>query len=610
MSNEQGTEDEVQSGAALRGDTKRSEFLNRKYLYAALTFLLLAAASVGFLRFGVRKPGVRFSQKDAFVESAFELKLGSGLLGGPIHYTLDGNDPTLESPVYTEPILIEEGLPMKATVVKAAAVQGGQLGKVYTKTYFVGEDVQSLFDVMVVSLSADEAALYDEDTGILTNYEEFSDTGEWDRPAYVEFYEADGTPMLAQGTGIAVSGHGSRGFDQKSIKLIGSSEYDMEHPTFDYDFFETDMNGNETGQSYNRLVLRNGGSDHEGTMIKWNVVSRLGKEAGIVCAGARPGVLFLNGEYYGIIQLQEKYTRYNVARAIGAQKNDIEKYEPNEVNSSRFGEYYNRLHSDLNDPERQEKLESSVDMEDMLRHYAVNLIMNNVDWPFHNFLSWKCAASSGSAYGDGRVRFFLYDLDGVYQDTSGLETSNIFDYLLETPVEDMTDTLYLLMQSDKYRTEFVNLICDLTGTVYEEEHVLRIIEEEDGKLQHSMELYYTEAQRERQQAAVEQMKEAVRRSCQEVRQRLEKYLGAAEPYTLSVETADVGVSFSQIEVQAGESYTGAYYHNYPLTLVGTPENGKAVNGWLVNGETVPGAELLLDDRYTADELHIQPITEP
>lgn len=585
--------------------------MNRKYLYAALTFLLLALVSVQAIRFGARAPAVRFSEEEAFQEEAFELKLGCGFLGGTIYYTLDGNDPTLESDVYTEPVYIEEGLPMKATVVKAAVLQGGQLGEVCTKTYFVGENVRNLFDVMVVSLSADEEDLYDEETGILTNYEEISEDGEWDRPAYVEFYESDGTLMLAQNTGIAVSGHGSRGFDQKSIKLISSSEYDMDHSTFDYDFFDADMNGNVTGQSYNRLVLRNGGSDHEGTMIKWNVVSRLAREAGSICAGARPGILFLNGEYYGIIQLQEKYTRYNVAHAIGAQKDEIEKYEPNEVNSSRFGGYYNRLHADLNDPERQEKLESSVDMENMLRHYAVNLIMNNVDWPFHNFLSWKCADGSSSAYGDGRVRFFLYDLDGVYQDTGSLEIQNTFDYLMETPVTDMTDTLYLLMQSDKYRTQFVNLICDLTGTIYDEAHVLEIIDEENEKIQNSMELYYTDSERQRQQAAVEQMKEGVRKSCPEVRERLEKYLGASNPYTLSVETAeDTGAAFSQIEVQAGESYKGMYYHNYPLTLAGLPENGKKISGWSVNGEEIPGEELLLDDRFSADELHIQPITEP
>lgn len=121
--------------------------------------------------------------------------------------------------------------------------------------------------------------------------------------------------------------------------------------------------------------------------------------------------------------------------------------------------------ADLNDPSGQASWKNGG-YADVLRPLAVNIIMNNVDWPFHNFLSWKCAETSSSAYGDGRVRFFLYDLDAVYQDTTDLETKNIFDYLMDEPIEDMTDTLTLLMQSDKYRTEFVNMVCDLTGTVF------------------------------------------------------------------------------------------------------------------------------------------------
>lgn len=584
--------------------------MRKKYLYTAGIFLLLLVFSAGFTYFIVRKPMVRFSETEAFQEREFDLTLESGLFGGKIYYTLDGNTPTLESEVYTGPIHIEAGMPTEATVVKAAALMGGRLGEVCTQTYFVGEGVKELFDVMVVSLSADEEALYDEQTGILSNYEETGENGEWDRPAYVEFYEPNGKQMLAQGTGIAVSGHGSRGYDVKSIKLISDSVYDPDHPTFDYDFFETDMAGNTSGQSYNRLVLRNGGSDHYGTMLKWNVVSRLAKQCGVVCAGARTGVLFLNGEFYEVFQLQEKYTRYNVAHAIGAQKDDIEKYEPNEVNSSRFGGYYNRLHADLNDPERQQKLESSVDMPDMLRHYAVNLIMNNVDWPFHNFLSWKCAEGSFSPYGDGRVRFFLYDLDAVYQDTSGMENQNEFDYLMEETIEDMTDTLYLLMQSDKYRTQFVNMVCDLTSTVFAPDHVLEIIEEEDARLQPLFELYWTEDARKRQQEAVEEMKEAVASSCERVREGLKKHLGAEDPYTLNVQAPDgFDIVFDQIEISARESYSGTYYHNYPLTLTAVSGDGQPYYGWSVNGEVIPGAELLLDESYTEEELKIQLITE-
>jgi len=585
--------------------------LNRKYIVAAAVTFVLAAALTGLLRWVVREPAVRFSEEEAFQEEAFELTLRCGLSGGTIRYTLDGSDPTMQSRIYEGPIPIEAGLPEKVTVVKAAVFQNGEPGKICTQTYFVGKGVSELFDVMVVSLSADEKVLYDEETGILANYGEEGENGEWDRPAYVEFYEPDGTRMLAQGTGIAISGHGSREFAQKSFKLISDSVYDPEHPTFEYDFFETDMAGNEKGQSYNRLVLRNGGSDHEGTMLKWNVVSRLGKDSGMVCAGARPGILFLNGSYYGIIQLQEKYTRYNIAHAIGAQKDDIEKYEPNEINSARFGGYYNQLRQDLNDPKRMESLERQVDMTDMMKHYAVNLIMNNVDWPYHNFLSWKCAETSSSAYGDGKVRFFLYDLDAVYQDTTGYEVPDEFAYLMEEPVEDATDTLYLLMQSELYRTRFVNMVCDLTATVYQEDHVLRLIEEEDEKLAGSMELYYTEEERMRQQTAVDRMKEAAEESGIRVHEGLQEYLKAADPYTLRLELPDgIQVSFSEIRLKGGESYTGTYYHNYPLTLTAEPENGQEFYGWLVNGEEVRTAELLLDESCTADEMYIQLITEP
>ena len=151
--------------------------MKRKYAGAILILLLLITVSIGVLRLWIQQPEVRFSEKDAFQTEAFDLKLSTGIPGTKIYYTLNGDEPTLDSEIYTEPIHIEEGLPDKVTVVKAAALEGSELGQIYTQTYFVGADVDSLFDVMLVSLSADQSALYDPETGILSNYEEVGENG-------------------------------------------------------------------------------------------------------------------------------------------------------------------------------------------------------------------------------------------------------------------------------------------------------------------------------------------------------------------------------------------------------------------------------------------------
>ena len=208
--------------------------MTKKYVSAMVIIILLAVLTGSVILLCVRNPEVHFSRKDAFQEEAFDLTLSAGIRGGTIYYTLNGDTPTTESDVYTMPIRVEAGLPMATTVVKAMVVQGGIESSVYTQTYFVGRGVSELFDTMVVSLTTDQENLYDEKTGIFTNWDQVNDeNGSWERQAYIEFYEHDGTPMIAQGTGIAVSGHGSRGYDQKSIKLIASKQYDMEHPVFD-----------------------------------------------------------------------------------------------------------------------------------------------------------------------------------------------------------------------------------------------------------------------------------------------------------------------------------------------------------------------------------------
>ena len=122
---------------------EKEQNMKKKYAGAILILLLLITVSIGVLRLWVEQPEVRFSEKDAFQTEAFDLKLSTRIPGTKIYYTLNGDEPTLDSDVYTEPIHVEEGLPEKVTVVRAAVLEGGGLGKTYTQTYFVGADVEN-----------------------------------------------------------------------------------------------------------------------------------------------------------------------------------------------------------------------------------------------------------------------------------------------------------------------------------------------------------------------------------------------------------------------------------------------------------------------------------
>lgn len=85
--------------------------------------------------------GITFSMPHGFYDSPFQLSItcGDDLLvdGGAIHFTLDGSEPTNESPVFTAPITITGN-----TIIRAAVVAGNVLvSNVVTSTYLFLDDI-------------------------------------------------------------------------------------------------------------------------------------------------------------------------------------------------------------------------------------------------------------------------------------------------------------------------------------------------------------------------------------------------------------------------------------------------------------------------------------
>ena len=210
-----------------------------------------------------------FSQPSGFYEDAVSLQISSSS-GTTVHYTLDGSDPTTNSPLYSGSLTLmdpsshfdryasrtditEEDsgyLPPdspvdKAVVLRAVAFDAaGNSSNITTATYFIDFDQKDGYEnAAVLSLVTDPDNLFSSETGIyvrgalyddameagliynglpwtyLTEYTNYYLEGaEAERPVYIQFFNASREETLAQDCGIRIRGNESRHFPQSPGK--------------------------------------------------------------------------------------------------------------------------------------------------------------------------------------------------------------------------------------------------------------------------------------------------------------------------------------------------------------------------------------------------------
>ena len=255
-----------------------------------------------------------------------EITPGSGRYAGPVtvqlytpvpgsllYYTLDGSDPTVDGQEYTAPLELTE-----TTVVRAVALdEGVPVSTVTAATYLVGEST----GLPVLSLVTDPSHLWDEATGIYTNAQERGRG--WEQPVTVEWLSLEGERGFNVGAGLRIHGGWSRRDSTKqSFRLYFRGEYgptELAYPLF----------GAESGQMYDRLVLRAGNQDSwpcsnvvwcyrdDAVYVRDQLVRELHGAMGQVAARGRWVAVYLNGVYWGLYNLTERIDEAFLASHFG-----------------------------------------------------------------------------------------------------------------------------------------------------------------------------------------------------------------------------------------------------------------------------------------------------
>ncbi len=133
---------------------------------------------------------------------------------------------------------------------------------------------------------------------------------------------------------------------------------------------------------------------------------------------AIPCQVFLNGEYWGLYNLQEwvggSYIENNYgvpkentvviknAKVVDGEEEDYQLYEQ----VVDFAENH-----DLSLCENYEKMKSYLDIQSYIDYYCFQIYVANCDSVTNNYARWRSKTVKDHEYQDGRWRWILYDID-------------------------------------------------------------------------------------------------------------------------------------------------------------------------------------------------------
>ncbi|MBN2001626.1 hypothetical protein EH223_12660, partial [candidate division KSB1 bacterium] len=264
------------------------------------------AAANSFSEVNIFAAAPVFSKLPGFYDGSLSVELSTTTDGAQINYTVDTSEPNRQSTPYTGPILID-----KTTIIRAVAIAPGIRPSAFSTQTFLSVPQPEIKNLPVLSIVTDPDNLWDDKTGIYANPLKSGD--EWERPVSVEFFEQGGEFGFSTGAGIRIHGGASRLPEKsakKSFRLYFRSEYgvnELEHqiiPSTDRD-------------KYDCLVLRAGFND---AWIHWLDIERelttyvrdvlmrdIYLSMGHPASHGDYAHLFLNGEYWGLYNVSERY---------------------------------------------------------------------------------------------------------------------------------------------------------------------------------------------------------------------------------------------------------------------------------------------------------------
>ncbi len=387
---------------------------------------------------------------------------------GKLVYTTNGQDPTFNSTTYTGPVNISSNTVLRAKVFPIS-----------NPTILASEQAVAtyLFNVShttpILLVNTPNQNLFGA-TGIFDNW-----WTDWVKPAYAVLLDTGSShPVIHQSkAAMRMDGGagGSRSHPQHSFRLS------FTHGSFGEKAIELPLLPDRPNRAlYSDIYLRNGSNQFLNLPYKdASQVRMMSEGSDNYYSSYRPVSVYINGSYFGLYELREKFNQEYFEQHDNATRDSIEllslSYWYNLVLRAVEGDvdnfwadYSNFNALDPSSPNYWQEADQYFD----LKHYTDYIIaeswMGNVDWPGNNIKIYRSDASQK------RWRFALIDLELSMQPNGW---TNCTDNHIAFMMGQSEDNPYIniwkqSIENLAYRNYFINRFADQMNTSYRQEQLL------------------------------------------------------------------------------------------------------------------------------------------
>jgi len=375
-----------------------------------------------------------------------------------IRYTLDGSEPDSSSTLFSNSGVFI----FQSTTLRARAFVEGKLpSSVASASYLLGMNHVT----PVISLMTANSNLYG-DAGIFDHWDQ-----DWERPVYVDYFDTDHSLIFSQNSGMQIDGGagGSRSSPQHSFRLeLGDGVLGDGAVNFPF------IPNRPDRTKYSNFYLRNGSNmfltlPHKDAAQ----VMMMAGETNNYFSAWRPVTVYINGNYFGLYELREKFDTEYFKTLENASPSQTEILSA----SVWYGGGLRALSGSVDNFYATKELFDQLDPADVnfwnaadqyfdMTYYTDYIIgeswMGNTDWPHNNIKIYRSNATNQ------RYRFCTIDLEmsmGPFAFTDC--TFDHIAFLLGQDVNNPYINIFLKgIQNNSFHDYFINRFADNMNTTY------------------------------------------------------------------------------------------------------------------------------------------------